>query len=64
MSSNEPSIATIRAALREEFGARQYRITSTGEIHVYGEMPNTNEVGWWLYGWIDDVETLVRLGVE
>jgi hypothetical protein len=57
------SISTIRAALRNEFGARQYRITRDGEIHVYGTMPNTNTVGWYLCGTIDSAETLARLGL-
>lgn len=57
------NITTIRAALINEFGARQYRITRDGEIHVYGTMPNTNTVGWYLYGTIDSAETLARLGL-
>lgn len=35
-------IAQARAALRNKFGARQYRITREGVIHVRGTMPNTN----------------------
>lgn len=57
------TISTIRAALIDQFGARQYRITRDGEIHVHGTMPNTNQVGWYLYGAIDSAETLARLGV-
>ena len=38
----------LRAALREQFD--RYRITATGEVHIYGVMPSTNQVGWWLYG--------------
>jgi hypothetical protein len=43
----------LRAALREKYGPRCYRITRTGDVHVYGQMPNTDVVGWWLMG---DVE--------
>lgn len=57
------SITSIRAALISTFGARQYRITRDGEIHVYGTMPNTNTVGWYLYGTISSTETLARLGL-
>lgn len=51
----------IRSALRNAFGARQYRITATGEIHVFGTMPNTNETGWYLFGWVGDAETEFRI---
>ena len=57
------NITTLRAALINEFGARQYRITSRGEIHAYGTMPNTNTIGWYLYGRTDSAETLSRLGL-
>lgn len=53
----------IRAALVEMFGARKYRITANGEIHVYGVMPNTNQEGWYLFGDIDSAETIARLGL-
>lgn len=55
------STRTIRAALRNQFGARQYRITAAGEIHVHGVMPNTGIVGWWLYGWMGDATTMAYL---
>jgi hypothetical protein len=54
---------TLRNALRAKFGARQYRITSEGEIHVHGEMPNTNTIGWYLYGYVGALETEQRLGL-
>ena len=47
----------IRTALRKAFGARHYRLTANGEIHVYGTMPNTNQAGWYLYGYTDDPQT-------
>lgn len=28
----------------------KYRITSDGEVHFYGRMPNSIETGWWLFG--------------
>ncbi len=43
-------IKTLRAALRARFGAGQYRITRNDEVHVYGLMPNSQTVGWWLMG--------------
>ncbi|KQY83735.1 hypothetical protein [Pelomonas sp. Root1444] len=57
------TISTIRAALRNEFGARKYRITKAGEIHAWGVMPNSNGLGWYLYGWTNDTTTLARLGL-
>ncbi len=57
------NITVIRTALRNEFGARQYRITKTGDIHVNGTMPNTNQTGWYLYGNVNRAETRLALGV-
>lgn len=57
----KPSISDYRQMLRENFGARQYRITRAGEIHVYGQMPSSIETGWWLYGAVGDSETMSRL---
>jgi hypothetical protein len=47
----------VRKILRELYGARQYRITSTGEIHVYGRMPNTDVIGWRYAGAVGDHAT-------
>lgn len=56
--------SAVRQALRAEFGPRRYRITSKGEIHAYSQLPNSKDIGWWLYGWVDDTATLARLGIE
>lgn len=56
--------SAIRQALRAEFGPRRYRITRTGEIHAYGVMPNSIVTGWWLYGWLGDTTTMIRLGID
>ncbi len=29
----------------------KYRITKGGEVHFYGTMPNTNQIGWYLAAW-------------
>jgi hypothetical protein len=50
--------------LAAEFGARRYRITRNGDIYVYDTMPNTNQVGWYLFGSVDCAYTLVRLGIN
>jgi hypothetical protein len=44
------TIPEIRKILRDVYGARQYRITWDGAIHVYGRMPNSIVTGWWLFG--------------
>lgn len=46
----------IRKALQTKFGPRNYRITKTGEIHVKGVMPNTNQTGWYLLGYLGQVQ--------
>lgn len=55
------SIAQIRTALRNAFGDRKYRITASGDIHVFGVMPNTNQEGWYLFGYVADAQTIDRI---
>ena len=45
----------IRAQLRARFGARKYRITRRGDVDVYGRLPNSNYVGWYFFGYIEDM---------
>jgi hypothetical protein len=35
-----------------EIGAK-YRITNQGEVHFYGQMPNSTSVGWYLAGYAE-----------
>lgn len=49
--------SAIRSILRNAFGARKYRITASGEIHVFGVMPNTSQSGWYFLGWAGDTQT-------
>jgi hypothetical protein len=56
--------SVVRQKLRERFGSGRYRITRDGEIHAYGQMPNSNLTGWWLFGYLSDEETMHRLGIE
>lgn len=37
--------------LIEEFGEENVRIEE-GEVHVYGQMPNSSVVGWYLYNYV------------
>ncbi len=48
--------AEIRAAIKAIFGAKNARVTRNGEIHVRGVMPNTNIVGWYLFGFTGSPE--------
>lgn len=48
------TIKQLREYLRETYGPWHYRITGENEIHVYGQMPNSIETGWWLYGYLED----------
>ena len=43
-------INQLRAALRAKYGARHYRITRTGEVHIYGIPPRGCTECWWLMG--------------
>lgn len=41
----------------------RYRVTAEGEVHFHGEMPNTNQTGWWLYAQTVD-EAVARIRGE
>ena len=51
----------LRAALRAKYGPRCYRITRTGDVHVYGLMPNSPVIGWWLMGDIDHAKCWMNI---
>jgi hypothetical protein len=36
-------------------GAQRIRITRNGELHIYGQMPNSSKVGWWFAGFADNI---------
>jgi len=40
----------LRELLRWDYGARCYRLTRYGDVHVYGKMPNSIVTGWYLLG--------------
>lgn len=46
-TTNQETRNIIRAEAQRR-GCR-YRITKDGEVHFYGQMPNANETGWWLF---------------
>jgi hypothetical protein len=51
--------AVLRKALKEKYGARKYRIVGTifdESIHIYSQMPNSSDAGWWLMGDLDTAE--------
>lgn len=60
-------IKTLRAALRAKFGNRKYKIIGTvccEQVHIYGLMPNSQTVGWWLMGDILTAELWMGLHDE
>jgi len=48
-------MAKLRAALRDKFGLGRYRIRQSGEVEVHGTIPNTGIVGWYFYGYLEDM---------
>ena len=48
------STAALRSYLRNRLGPRYYRITKGDEIHVYGRRPNTNQEGWYFWGYTSE----------
>lgn len=55
------STAQVRAAVKTIFGAANARVTRNGEIHVCGTMPNTNERGWYLLGFVGQADVEDRV---
>ena len=55
---------TDRAVIRNAAEAKgcKYRITARGEVHFYGDMPNTNQTGWYFVAWsvAEAVKTLSK----
>ncbi len=45
----------LRELLRRDYGARKYRLAGN-DVHIYGKMPNTNIVGWYVLGSREYVE--------
>jgi len=69
MSCNIPTRPTqgnitksrIRIILAAEYGQENVRITTSGEIHIRGNMPNTDQDGWYLWGQIGNPDPQARL---
>ncbi|QXP94376.1 hypothetical protein [Methylococcus capsulatus] len=51
----------IRIILAAEYGPENVRITTSGEIHIRGNMQNTDQDGWYLWGQIGNPDTEARL---
>jgi hypothetical protein len=57
-------IANLRRALIDKYGARKYKITGTAyaeSVIIYGQMPNSVVIGWWLMGDLDGAELWLGL---
>lgn len=53
----------IRTIIRTDSEARdcsRYKITAAGEVHYYGTMPNTNQVGWYFAGYADELAAKIN----
>lgn len=40
----------LREALRKKYGAGNYKITASNEVHAYGRAPNSAETRWFFVG--------------
>jgi hypothetical protein len=59
IKSRKNRIAVLRRALIDKYGPRKYKILGTAfteEIHIYSQMPNSTNVGWWLMGDLNTAE--------
>lgn len=54
-------LETIRALLAARFGAKNFRITRTGAIHVKAVQPGESKPRWLLFGDIGYQDTEARL---
>lgn len=62
---NRSSKAKIaRAYIAAQAGVERVRITKGGEVHAYGPMQNTNQVGWYLAGDIDTLASMAHADAE
>lgn len=57
--TNHPARSAIAKLARSYVaslnGVERVRINRDGEIHAYGTMPNTQQRGWYLAGYVDDI---------
>jgi len=60
--SDKDRIKVLRVALRRKYGSRKYRITSSGYVHVYSQMPHIGVDGWWLMGDFETAEDWMGIG--
>lgn len=52
MSKADRSLIAAYATRRQ---GERFRITRSGEVHIYGPMPNSIESGWWFAGYEADL---------
>lgn len=45
----------IRSQILADRDVERVTIKRNGEVHVYGVMPNTNQTGWYLAGYRDEM---------
>jgi hypothetical protein len=55
MNMSPKDIKRVRQILKDQ-GAEKVRFTKDGEIHAYGVMKNTNQVGWFFVAYVDVLE--------
>ena len=61
---NRSSKAKIaREYIAARMGVERVRITKGGQVHAYGPMQNTNQVGWYLAGDVDTLASMARTEV-
>ena len=61
---NRTAAAADRATIKAWALAKgeRYRIRATGEVDIYGRMPNSIETGWWFAAWVDGLAADIRDG--
>lgn len=59
MTTTYTGTASQKAKIRERAmlgtTAEKARVTASGEVHLYGTMPNTNHEGWYFAGWAEEI---------
>ena len=51
MTANE-----IKAAVLAKYSSAEKARIKNGAVEAYGQMPNTNQDGWWFVAWREDIE--------
>jgi hypothetical protein len=54
------NIKIARAYIANRNSVERVKVTKDGEVHAYGTMPNTNKIGWYLAGYVNELAAMAQ----